>query len=129
MSRRKNITKEDVEREYLMVRRNLDEAASALGCSKKTLLWHMDHLGIKSKSHAWNVSSRDLSSLARKQYIDKEIIQTEYLDIPVGMIVAAKKRRAKRKNFFINGVTSGGIRSRERMSSSFEPSHSVATLG
>jgi flagellar basal body rod protein FlgC len=90
MSHKKNITKEAIEREYLTVARNLDEAATALNVSKKTLLFYMKKLGIESKSHSWNASSRDLSSLAKKQYIDVEIIKSEYLEKPVGMFIAAK---------------------------------------
>ena len=90
MSHKKNVTKEDIEREYLSVSNNLDQAAEALSVSKKTLSMYMKKLGIKAKNHTWNVSSRDLSTLARKEYIKPAIIKEEYLEKRVNMFIAAK---------------------------------------
>ena len=92
MSRRKNITKEDIEREYLNVPRNINQACVSLGVSRKTLWSCMKKLGMKGKDHKWNAASRDMSSFSknRKQFITSSIIQKEYLEKLVNITVAAK---------------------------------------
>ena len=90
MSIRKNITKEDVEREYLSVPTTLEEAAKALGMTRITLMKRMREFGIPSKSSFWNMPDRNTISMVKKEILDPKIIQDEYLDKPVTQGKAAK---------------------------------------
>lgn len=92
MSHKKQLKKEDIEREYLNVPRNIEDAAIILGVSKKTLIFYMKQLGMSGKDHKWNVASRDTSSsiLRRKQYIPTDLIKEGYLESPFNIKVSAK---------------------------------------
>jgi len=90
MSTRKNITKEDIEREYLNVPTTLEEAARALNMTRITLMKRMREFGIPSKSSFWNMPDRSTISMIKKEIIDPKVIQDEYLSKPVTQVMAAK---------------------------------------